>query len=226
MRIDELAQMIDHTNVNQGATAADIAKLCNEASKYGFHAVCVNPCHVKCAKDINKNLKIAAVVGFPFNYADPSKKMEDADIALKYGASELDMVWDLDAFRKSKYTRVERDIEHIVKMAKKCGPVAVKVIVETCYLSKDDIKLACRLVAGGGADYIKTSTGFAEKGADAKHIRIMSHAIKHNNLGIKIKAAGYIDSCEKAIEMVNAGASRIGCSKSVKIMEEAQKILK
>ncbi len=211
-----LAKYIEHTNLKPFATREDIRKLCNEAKKYGFYAVCVNPHRVKDAKKFleGEDIKIAAVIGFPLGATFPEVKLQEAIMAINNGVDELDMVMNIGAFKDGDYELVEKEIREIVNIARPQN-VKVKVIIETCYLSREEILKACEIVKRSGADFVKTSTGFGKEGA-----RVEDVALIHKNFPeLKIKAAGGIRNASQAIKMIEAGASRIGASHSVDIIE-------
>ena len=219
MKVD-IAKYIDHTNLKPYATKEDIIKLCEEAKKYGFYAVCVNPYRVKLAKEQLKgtDIKVASVIGFPLGATPTEVKVFEAKKALEDGADELDMVINIGALKDKDYDYVRRDIEEVVKVAHERGAI-VKVIIETCYLSDEEKEIACRLAMEAGADFVKTSTGFGTRGATVEDVRLMRRVVG-DKLGVK--AAGGIRTYEQALEMIRAGANRIGTSSGVKIVEGAK----
>lgn len=211
-----IAEYIDYTNLKPTATTDDIVKLCAEAKKYKFRAVCVNPCWVNLAKNqlANSDVKIVTVVGFPLGVNCTLTKANEAVTAISRGADEIDVVWNLGWFKESKYLAIVEEITKIVDLAYYSG-VLVKVIVETCYLTKGEIFKAHQIVKDSGAWCIKTSTGFGTRGAEAAIIEIWK------NLGdLKIKAAGGIKDFVTAREFVAVGADIIGTSHGVDIVEE------
>jgi len=220
MKID-IAKYIDHTNLKPYATKGDIIKLCGEAKKYGFYAVCVNPYRVKLAKEQLKgtDVKVASVIGFPLGATPTEVKVFEAKKALEDGADELDMVINIGALKDKDYNYVKRDIEEVVKVAHEKGAI-VKVIIETCYLTNEEKETACKLAMEAGADFVKTSTGFGTGGATVEDIKLMRKVVR-DKLGVK--AAGGIRTYEQALEMIKAGADRIGTSSGVKIVEGAKK---
>lgn len=208
----ELNKYIDHTLLKPIATNEDIKKLCEEAIKYNFASVCVNPCYVNFAKEClaNHNINIAAVVGFPLGANTTEIKTLEAFKAVKDGASEIDMVINNSLFKSKKYNEVLNDINKVCE----CG-VLVKVIVETSNLTSDELIKVCEIVSKSNASFIKTSTGFIGEGAKLEDIKIMKqHCTK------KIKASGGIRDKKTMLEMIEAGAERIGTSSGVKIMND------
>ena len=215
-----IAKYIDHTNLKSYATKEDIIKLCEEAKKYGFYAVCVNPYRVKLAKEHLKgtDIKVASVIGFPLGATPTEVKVFEAKKALENGADELDMVINIGALKDKNYEYVKKDIEDVTKVAHEKGAI-VKVIIETCYLSEEEKEIACKLAMEAGADFVKTSTGFGTGGATIEDVKLMRKVVG-DKLGVK--AAGGIRTYEEALAMINAGANRIGTSSGVKIIEGAK----
>lgn len=211
----QLAKMIDHTLLKPEASYEQIIKLCREALEYGFASVCVNPCYVNYAYHLLKgtDVKICTVVGFPLGAASSETKAFEAVQAVNRGASEIDMVMNIGYLKSGRYDYVEEDIKILVEKINERA--LVKVIIETCLLSDEEKVIACRLVEKAGADYVKTSTGFNGPGATAQDVKLMYNVVSPK---LKIKASGGIKTYEDAIRMVNAGASRIGASASVKII--------
>ncbi|MPW39715.1 deoxyribose-phosphate aldolase [Thermococcus sp. 101 C5] len=216
----DIAKYIDHTNLKPYATKEDIIKLCEEAKKYGFYAVCVNPYRVKLAKEQleGTGIKVASVIGFPLGATPTEVKVFEAKKALEDGADELDMVINIGALKDKDYEYVKNDIAEVVKVAHEKGAV-VKVIIETCYLTDEEKEIACKLAMEAGADFVKTSTGFGTGGATVEDVRLMRRIVG-DKLGVK--AAGGIRTYEQAMAMIEAGANRIGTSSGVKIVEEAR----
>ncbi|WP_297510731.1 deoxyribose-phosphate aldolase [Thermococcus sp.] len=221
-RID-IAKYIDHTNLKPYATKDDIIRLCDEAIKYGFYAVCVNPYRVKLAKEYlherKADVKVASVIGFPLGATPTEVKVFEAKKALEDGADELDMVINIGALKDGDYDYVEKDIEEVVKVAHEKG-AKVKVIIETCYLTEEEKVKACELAKEAGADFVKTSTGFGTGGATVEDVRLMRKVVGPD---MGVKAAGGIRTYEQALAMIKAGANRIGTSSGVRIVEGAPK---
>ena len=207
----ELNKLIDHTNLKAEARCEDIKKLVDEAVEHEFFSVCVNSSFVKFIKDYNKDVKIATVVGFPLGAMSTAAKAYETKCAIEDGASEIDMVIEVGRLKEKDYDYVLNDIK-AVKEA--CGDNILKVIIETCLLTEEEIVKACELAVEAGADFVKTSTGFSTGGAKASDIALMRKTVGPD---IGVKASGGIHTKEEALEMVEAGASRIGASKSIEI---------
>ncbi|MCL5677494.1 MAG: deoxyribose-phosphate aldolase [Firmicutes bacterium] len=209
--------MIDHTLLKATAKPEEIDRLCQEARDNGFGAVCVNPAYVpRAVKALQGNgVAVATVVGFPLGANQPEIKAAEARLALQQGASELDMVINIGALKGGDPDLVERDIRAVVNEARAAGGKAlVKVIIETCYLTDDEKRTACRLAKQAGADFVKTSTGFGTGGATVEDVRLMRQAVGPE---MGVKAAGGMRSTADALAMVEAGASRLGTSAGVAI---------
>ncbi len=205
---------IEHTLLKPTATVDDIVKLCDEAKHYDFYGVCVNSCYVYLATNELKDhpTKVIATVGFPLGSTSTTAKLEEAKQAIKDGADEIDMVMNL-GYLKSQLTKsVSSEIRAIKKAI---GRRILKVIIETCYLSQAEIKLACKLVRLAGADFVKTSTGFGSRGATIKDIITIQKAAGNQ---LQIKASGGIKTANQAIELTKAGATRIGTSNGIRIV--------
>lgn len=216
-----IAKYIDHTNLKAYASEEDIIKLCDEARRYNFYAVCVNPYRVKLAKEQlqGTNIKVATVIGFPLGATPTEVKVFEAKKALEDGADEVDMVLNIGALKDKAYKYVRNDIAEVVRIAHEKGAI-VKVIIETCYLSEEEKEIACKLAVEAGADFVKTSTGFGSGGATIEDVKLMRKVVG-DKLGVK--AAGGIRTYEEALAMINAGANRIGTSSGVKIIEGGKK---
>jgi len=216
-----IAKYIDHTNLKACASKEDIIKLCDEARRYNFYAVCVNPYRVKLAKEQlqGTNIKVATVIGFPLGATPTEVKVFEAKKALEDGADEVDMVLNIGALKDKAYKYVRNDIAEVVRIAHEKGAI-VKVIIETCYLSEEEKEIACKLAVEAGADFVKTSTGFGTGGATIEDVKLMRKVVG-DKLGVK--AAGGIRTYEEALAMINAGANRIGTSSGVKIIEGGKK---
>lgn len=212
-------QYIDHTLLKATATDEDIIQLCKEAKEYGFYAICINGCYVPLAKKELKNsqIKIATVIGFPLGASSPESKVKEAAIAIEYGADEIDMVMNI-GFLKSQWTEaVTKEIEEIKKAI---GSKILKVIIETCYLSDNEIKIACQLAKKAGADFVKTSTGFGTDGATQHAVKLMVDEVGDY---LQIKASGGIKNAETAKTYIEMGVSRIGTSSGIEIISGAIK---
>lgn len=208
-----LAPYIDHTNLKPDASAEDIKRLCDEAAACGFASVCVNPCRVSLAAECLKGTSVAvcSVVGFPLGASPSVVKALEAAEAVKEGASEIDMVINIGALKDKDYDAVESDIRAV---AEAVPYTAVKVIIEACLLSDEEKVVVCRLAEKAGACFVKTSTGFAAGGAAEADVKLMRASV---GSGVKVKAAGGIRDAAAAERMINAGADRLGTSKSLEI---------
>lgn len=213
--MNNIASYIDHTMLAPQATVSQIRKLCEEAVKYHFASVCVNSCHVALCAELLKGtgVNVCTVVGFPLGAMSTKAKAFEAECAVADGAVEIDMVINVGALKDENWTFVEDDIRAVKKA---CGGKLLKVILETCLLTDDEIVRACQLSEAAGADYVKTSTGFSKGGATAEAVSLMKKTVG-DRLGVK--ASGGIRDRESALKMIEAGASRLGCSAGVKIME-------
>jgi deoxyribose-phosphate aldolase len=214
--VSNLASYIDHTNLKPSATAADIEKLCGEALEYQFRAVCVNGVWVRDCKRwlMGTQVAISAVCGFPLGAAASAAKAYEAELAADDGATEIDMVMQIGPFLEGRYAEVESDIRTIVGAVK--GAAIVKVILETGYLSDQQIVDACKLAEQAGAHYVKTSTGFGPGGATVQHVKLMRSAVSD---AVKVKASGGIRDYATALAMIEAGAERLGTSSGVAIVQ-------
>jgi len=212
----ELNKFFDHTNLNAYASFADITKLCLEAKKYNFMSVCVNPFYVKVAKRLlaGSDVKVCTVVGFPLGASNPQAIAFEARRAVKDGADEVDMVQNISMAKEHDYDFNEKEVR-MVKEA--VGDKTLKVILENCYLTKEEIVESAKAAARGGADFVKTSTGFGKGGATVEDVKLMKEAVGPH---VGVKAAGGIHTKKDALALIEAGANRIGCSHSVEIMEE------
>lgn len=215
----ELNKYFDHTLLKPEATSAQVEKLCAEAAKYGFYAVCVNSSMVSCAAAALKDtdVKIAAVIGFPLGVCTTSSKVFETEEACKAGATEIDMVLHLGKLKEGAFDYVYADIAAVVWAASHYGAI-VKVILETCQLTDEEIVRACQIAEQAGAAFVKTSTGFSTGGATAHHVALMKQSVSE---AVQVKASGGIRDYKTVMEMIEAGADRIGASASVAVMEEA-----
>ena len=218
----ELAAYIDHTILKSTAVRSDIEKLCGEAVEYGFCCVCVQPRWVSVAADIlsGTNVKIVSVAGFPFGAEIPAIKAAQAKEVIMAGADEVDMVADLAAIIEGDRARLIDDIQAVLRVCKSFKPaVMVKVIIEAAALTNEQIVFACETAQALGVDFVKTSTGYnASGGATVEDVALMVQSAPN----CRVKASGGIRTAEDAIAMIQAGASRIGTSASVAIVEGFQ----
>lgn len=216
-----LNQYFDHTVLKPEATEADVIKLCNEAREYSFYAVCVNSCYVPLASEIleGTNVKIASVIGFPLGACSMDVKAFETEWACSEGAKEIDMVIHVGALKEKRYDYVRQDIATVVAVALEHDAI-VKVILETCLLTDEEVVKACELAMEAGAAFVKTSTGFSKEGATAHHVALMKKTVGND---LQVKASGGIRDYAKTMEMIEAGADRIGASASVEIFKESMK---
>ena len=212
-----IERYIEHTLLKPEATTQDIIKLCQEARKYNFLGVCVNPCFVPLAKHLlaGTEVKTVTVVGFPLGCDEPEIKAEAARRAVRNGADEVDMVINVGALKGRDNAYVVEDIRQVAAAA---GDAPVKVIIETCLLNEEEKIRACRMIAEAGAAFVKTSTGFNKAGATAGDVALLSGEAK--KLGLRVKAAGGIRDYVTAKAMLEAGAERLGCSAGVQLVQE------
>ncbi|MDY0346513.1 MAG: deoxyribose-phosphate aldolase [Acholeplasma sp.] len=210
-----LNKYIDHTKLGPSVRASEIVKLCEEAKTYDFMSVCVNPNYVKLAKAslASSNVLVCTVVGFPSGAHETSVKAFETKQAILDGADEIDMVISVGNLKDQQYDHVLNDIKSVVQAA---AGKTVKVILETCLLTDEEIVKACELTVKAGAHFVKTSTGFSTGGATKEHIQLMRQTVGPN---FGVKASGGVRSYEDAMTMINAGATRIGASSGIKIME-------
>ncbi len=213
---ESIARCIDYTLLRADATKAEIEKLCEEAIEYGFKSVCVNPFWVKVANDIvsKSAVNVCTVIGFPLGATTTDVKKYEALEALANGASELDVVMNVGAFKANDDDTVLKDIEAIVNVASEKDAL-VKVIIETALLTEEEKVRACQLAVKAGADYVKTSTGFSSGGATVRDVQLMRSVVGKN---VGVKASGGIKTYEDARAMIEAGATRIGASAGVAIV--------
>ena len=218
---EQVAKLIDHTLLKPDAMASDVEKLCAEARQHGFFSVCVNPVFVPQVKRLLRGsaVKVCCVVGFPLGAQDPQIKLLEARKAIREGAQEVDMVINVGALKGKDDALVLRDIRGVVEACKD-GRALSKVILETSLLTDEEKVRACELSMKAGADYVKTSTGFSSGGATAEDIALMARTVAPKKLGVK--ASGGVRTYADLLKMVKAGATRVGASASVKILEEAR----
>lgn len=212
---EDLADFIDHTELSPYATENSLNGLCNEAKNFGFYSVCVHPFYAQfCAKKLEgTGVSTDVVVGFPLGQTTSEEKAFETEKAIEAGASEIDMVMNIGAFKDERYDLVKEDIEAVVNASREN---TVKVIIETSYLTYEEITRACELVKEAGADFVKNGTGFGPYGANVPHIFFMRRAVGED---FGVKAAGGISDSRDALRMIAAGANRIGTSSGVKIIE-------
>lgn len=213
-----IASFIDHTVLKPATTISEVKELCNEAIDYGFAAVCIPPPLVKNAKTFLKgsSVRTATVIGFPFGYSNAKAKIFETQQAIEDGADELDVVINLIAVKGKVWAYLESEIKHVIEPIHKYQRL-VKVIIESGILTDEEIVRCCEIYAKAGADFVKTSTGYAEKGASLEAVQLMRETLPSS---IRIKASGGIRTYEFAKALIGAGADRLGCSASVSIMKE------
>jgi len=216
----DIAAMIDHTLLKPDATPDQIAQLCFEARKYGFASVCVNPGHVRLCADLlrGSDVRVCTVIGFPLGATSPEAKVYETETALRDGATEIDMVINIGALKGGDLTWMARDIQGVVRTAHAAGAI-VKVIIETSVLTDEEKVKACLLAKEADADFVKTSTGFAGGGATVEDVALMRRVVGPE---MGVKASGGVHTFEEAKRMVEAGATRIGASAGVKIVQGAK----
>lgn len=214
----ELSKYIEHTLLKQDAKHEDFIKLFNEAKKHNFLGVCVNPLYTALAKENLKDsgVKIVTVIGFPLGANRSDVKAFETQKAVEDGADEIDMVLNVTKMKDKDYDFVKKDIETVKKA---CGGKMLKVILETDLLTDEEVAKACELCVEAKADFVKTSTGFVKNGvgAQAKHVKMMADIVKPH--GLRVKASAGIRDKQKALEMIEAGADRLGTSSGVAIVE-------
>jgi len=218
MTKEEIAKTIDHTLLGAEVTKAEVIEKCREARQYGFASVCSNPDQVALMKEelAGSEVKVCTVIGFPLGVNPTAAKAAEARDAVAEGADELDMVIKVGALKEGDFDWVKSDIEAVVEAA---AGKTVKVIIETCYLNDEQKVKACELAKKAGADFVKTSTGFGSGGATVEDIALMRKTVGKE---MGVKASGGIHSLEEAVAMLKAGATRIGASSGVKIIEGSE----
>ena len=209
--------MIDHTLLKQNASEEQIKKLCREAREYHFCSVCVNPCYVAlCEKELQgSGVKVCTVIGFPLGAATTGTKVFEADEAIGNGADEVDMVVNVGKIKSGDWEYVKKDIAELVTAVR--GRAVVKVIIETCLLTDEEKVRVCLIAKEAGADFVKTSTGFSTGGAKTEDVALMRKTVGPD---MGVKASGGIHDLKDAQAMLQAGASRLGCSAGVAIAKE------
>lgn len=213
----DLAKMIDHTLLKPDADESEILQLCNEAREFDFTSVCVNPCWVDyCFNQLKEtNVKVCTVIGFPLGANHTNTKIQEAETAISDGAEEIDMVINIGQLKSKNYNYVFNEIEKISHIAKSSLTIT-KVILETCLLTDEEKIIASIISREAGADFVKTSTGFSKGGATVFDVALMNYSVEGK---IKVKASGGVRSKDDALKMIAAGASRIGTSSGVKIIQ-------
>jgi deoxyribose-phosphate aldolase len=214
-----IAKYIDHTILKPEATVEDVKKLCKEAKEYNFASVCVNTCYAKLVSTelSGSDVKTCVVVGFPLGAMTKEAKAFETTQAIGNGATEIDMVINVGALKDKNYALLKGDIEAVVNAAR--GKAIVKVIIETCLLTDEEKVKACEISKEAKADFVKTSTGFSSGGATKEDIALMRKTVGE---GLGVKASGGVRDYKTAMEMINAGASRIGASASIAIVSESK----
>lgn len=212
----KIAEKIDHTVLRADARTEDVRRYCEEAIRYRFASVCVNTCHVPLTAELLKGsgVKTCCVVGFPLGAMSSKAKAYEAQTAVEDGAEEIDMVINIGAVKDGNYDFVEEDI---CKVVEACGNAVVKVILETCLLTREEIVESCRCAVKAGADFVKTSTGFSTGGATVENVRLMRETVGNS---AQVKASGGIRTYEQAKAMLEAGADRIGAGNGVLLLEQ------
>lgn len=209
-------KMIDHTVLKADTPLETVKRICDEAMEYGFASVCINPCHVAYCADYLKDsdVNVCTVIGFPLGANTSAVKAFETKDAIASGADEIDMVMNIGALKDKNYDLVRNDVKAVVEAA---NGTLVKVILETCLLTEDEIKKACELCVEAKADYVKTSTGFSTRGATIEDVQIMKAAVQGK---AKVKAAGGVRTHEDMVKIVEAGADRIGTSAGCSLVDK------
>lgn len=217
MNAKQIAHYIDHTALTAEKTDADILKLCDEAIEHQFFSVCINSCHIPLAKQklAGSNVKICTVVGFPLGANLSSVKAFETQEAITAGANEIDMVINVGWIKSNKWSAVKEDIQTVLNA---CNGTPLKVILETCLLTKEEIVQACEICKALKVAFVKTSTGFNKGGATVEDVALMKHTVGD----IGVKASGGIRDTQTAIAMIKAGATRIGASAGIAIIHGVQ----
>lgn len=217
MNKNQILKYVDHTLLSQTATWDDIRVICNDGMKYKTASVCIPPSFVKRAKEyVGNKIAICTVIGFPNGYSTTATKMYETEDAINNGADEIDMVINIADLKSKLYDKVR---DEIIAIKERCGGKILKVIVETCLLTKEEKVIMCRIVSEAGADYIKTSTGFSVGGATREDVSLFRDNISK---GVRVKAAGGISSLQDAEDFINLGCKRLGTSRIVKIIKEEE----
>lgn len=209
-------KMIDHTVLKADTPLETVKRICDEAMEYGFASVCINPCHVAYCADYLKDsdVNVCTVIGFPLGANTSAVKAFETKDAIANGADEIDMVMNIGALKDKNYDLVRNDVKAVVEAT---NGTLVKVILETCLLTEDEIKKACEICVEAKADYVKTSTGFSTRGATIEDVQIMKAAVQGK---AKVKAAGGVRTHEDMVKIVEAGADRIGTSAGCSLVDK------
>ena len=217
MDINKILSLVDHTLLSQTATWEQIKTICDDGMKYNVASVCIPACYVKKAKDyVGDKLKICTVIGFPNGYSTTKTKLFETKDAIDNGADEIDMVINIGMLKERLYNEVEDEIRQIKNV---CGDKILKVIIETCLLTEEEKIKMCAIVTNSGADFIKTSTGFSTEGATFDDVALFK---KHVGSNVKIKAAGGIKTLDDAEKFISLGASRLGTSRIIKLVNNEE----
>ena len=221
--MDKFSKYFDHTLLKPDASPQDILKLLSEAVALDVAAVCVNGCHVRSARRFinaaGADIKVAAVAGFPLGAMATDAKAYEVQLALEDGADEIDLVMNIGQAKAGNWAYVEDEVYSIAEMCREDGAL-LKLIIETCLLTDDEIVRACEAAKAAGADFVKTSTGFSSDGATVHAVGLMKKTVGDD---LKVKASGGIRTLDDAISMINAGADRLGCSATAAILTEYNK---
>lgn len=208
----KINQYIDHTLLKADATKDQVKKIVEEAKEYDFKSVCVNSSYVSFIRNMDKDIRITSVIGFPLGAMTTKAKVFEAEDAIKNGANEIDMVINVGRLKDKDYAYVLEDIKEVKKA---CGDKILKVIIETCLLDDEEKIKVCEISKEAGADFVKTSTGFSTGGATKEDVALMRKTVGEK---MGVKASGGIHTYDEAMEMIEAGASRLGCSASIAIV--------
>ena len=213
-----LAALLDHTLLRPDCTEAQVVQLCQEARIHGFASACVPPCYVPlAARELSgAGVAVCTVIGFPLGYNSPRVKFREAEIALAEGATELDVVLNISALKSGQYDAVRAEIEDLTDLAE-VRDALLKVIIETALLTEEELETAARLCAEAGAHFVKTSTGFASRGASVADVELLRRVLPPH---VRIKASGGIRTRSQALALLAAGADRLGTSNSLAILQE------
>ncbi|MDR3587070.1 MAG: deoxyribose-phosphate aldolase [Desulfosporosinus sp.] len=219
MNKNKLAKMIDHTLLKPNVLDREVEKICAEAKEFGFASVCLSPSYITLAKSwlAGTDVKVCTVIGFPLGANTSNTKIFEAEEAIALGAVELDYVVNVSDVLNERYNLVKAEMEQFATLKQKHSSIIIKIILETCYLSLEQISKLCRLAKEANLDFVKTSTGFGSGGATVEHVALMRNMVG-SEMGVK--ASGGIRSYADALKMIEAGASRLGASASVGIVTE------